>query len=313
MGKKLFLVFWQLSSCCILTCRRRASEVSSYNDINPIHEGLSGWKSQREEGRRRKRQRERTESLSKKFVKGERKRVVFQERHGRWKFSFKRSALTLKSQVEGFIWEPGDHTITSHLRRSRQSLSYLTEAFDVVHTSQWDFTCQYRRLKRRVQSLGGEDPLEKDKATHCSILAWRIPWTEERGRLQSIGLQRVWYEWSNLVLHTGENTATWAAINSPEASGIRRKIRIPAVTHKEPPHRPQNLKLQLGPEVSLSTQLTPLLALRGWRNWSEHFRRGDALGVFFFFFFFLTENKPSLDLDVMRPLWICKIKRYYLH
>ena len=201
MGKKLFLVFWQLSSCCILTCRRRASEVSSYNDINPIHEGLRGWKSQREEGRRRKRQRERTESLSKKLVKGERKRVVFQERHGRWKFSFKRSALTLKSQVEGFIWEPGDHTITSHLRRSRQSLSYLTEAFDVVHTSQWDFTCQYRRLKRRVQSLGGEDPLEKDKATHCSILAWRIPWTEERGRLQSIGLQRVWYEWSNLVLY----------------------------------------------------------------------------------------------------------------
>jgi len=42
-----------------------------------------------------------------------------------------------------------------------------------------------------VQSLGQEDPLEKDKATHSSILAWRIPWTEEPGRLQSIGLQRV--------------------------------------------------------------------------------------------------------------------------
>ena len=43
----------------------------------------------------------------------------------------------------------------------------------------------------RVQSLGGEDPLEKEMATHSSILAWKIPWTEETRRLQSIGLQRV--------------------------------------------------------------------------------------------------------------------------
>ena len=37
---------------------------------------------------------------------------------------------------------------------------------------------------------GQEDPLEKGMATHCSILAWRIPWTEEPGGLQSMGLQR---------------------------------------------------------------------------------------------------------------------------
>ena len=43
----------------------------------------------------------------------------------------------------------------------------------------------------QVQSLGQEDPLEEDMATHSSILAWRIPWTEEPGRLQSTGLQRV--------------------------------------------------------------------------------------------------------------------------
>ena len=41
----------------------------------------------------------------------------------------------------------------------------------------------------RVQSLGQEDILEKGKATHSSILAWRIPWPEEPGRLQSMGLQ----------------------------------------------------------------------------------------------------------------------------
>ena len=43
----------------------------------------------------------------------------------------------------------------------------------------------------KVQSLGGEDPLEKEMATHSSMLAWKIPWMEEPGRLQSMGLQRV--------------------------------------------------------------------------------------------------------------------------
>ena len=42
-----------------------------------------------------------------------------------------------------------------------------------------------------VPSLGQEDPLEKGMANHSSILAWRIPWTEEPGRLQSMGSQRV--------------------------------------------------------------------------------------------------------------------------
>ena len=42
----------------------------------------------------------------------------------------------------------------------------------------------------QVRSLGGEDTLEKEMATHTSILAWKIPWTEEPGRLQSMGLQR---------------------------------------------------------------------------------------------------------------------------
>ena len=43
----------------------------------------------------------------------------------------------------------------------------------------------------RVRSLGGEDLLEKEMATHSRILAWRIPWTEEPGGLQSVGSQRV--------------------------------------------------------------------------------------------------------------------------
>ena len=43
----------------------------------------------------------------------------------------------------------------------------------------------------QVRSLGWEDPMEKEMATHSSTLAWKIPWMEEPGRLQSMGLQRV--------------------------------------------------------------------------------------------------------------------------
>ena len=64
-----------------------------------------------------------------------------------------------------------------------------------------ELACQCRRLKRR--SLGLEDPLEEDMAIHSSILAWRIHWTEEHGWLQSIALQRVGHDWSDLALtHT---------------------------------------------------------------------------------------------------------------
>ena len=47
------------------------------------------------------------------------------------------------------------------------------------------------KLETLILSLGWEDPLEEDMATHSSILSQRIPWTEEPGRLQSMGLQRV--------------------------------------------------------------------------------------------------------------------------
>ena len=60
-----------------------------------------------------------------------------------------------------------------------------------------------QRLKRlppmwetQVWSLGQEDPLEKEMASHPSILAWRIPWMEEPGRLQSMGSQRVGHDWA---------------------------------------------------------------------------------------------------------------------
>ena len=51
--------------------------------------------------------------------------------------------------------------------------------------------CLRAMQETRVRSLGWEDPLEKEMVTHSSTLAWKIPWTEEPGRLQSMGSQRV--------------------------------------------------------------------------------------------------------------------------
>ena len=54
----------------------------------------------------------------------------------------------------------------------------------------------------QVQSLGREDPLEKEMATNSSTLAWKIPWTEEPGRLQSMGSQRVRHDWATSLHFT---------------------------------------------------------------------------------------------------------------
>ena len=51
----------------------------------------------------------------------------------------------------------------------------------------------------QVRPLGREDPREKEMATHSSTLAWEIPWTQEPGRLQSMGLQRVRHNWLNNI------------------------------------------------------------------------------------------------------------------
>ena len=54
--------------------------------------------------------------------------------------------------------------------------------------------CQCRRCKRCTSSLGQDDPLEKEMVAHSSTLAWKIPWMEDPGRLQSMGSKRVGHE-----------------------------------------------------------------------------------------------------------------------
>ena len=62
-------------------------------------------------------------------------------------------------------------------------------------------------VEAQVRSLGREDPLEEEMATHCTVLAWRIPWTEEPGRLQSMGSQhqtRLKYTRTGVITATGQ-------------------------------------------------------------------------------------------------------------
>ena len=67
-------------------------------------------------------------------------------------------------------------------------------------TSVKEPACQHRKLEETwVQSLGQEDPLQEEMATHTYILAQRIPWTEEPGRLWSTGSETVRYNWSDLA------------------------------------------------------------------------------------------------------------------
>ena len=83
--------------------------------------------------------------------------------------------------------------------------SKTSKEYDMIFIYQWA-SLVAQRLKHlppmqetRVRSLGREDPLEKEMATHSSTLAWRIPWREESGRLQSMGSHWVRHDWSDLA------------------------------------------------------------------------------------------------------------------
>ena len=83
---------------------------------------------------------------------------------------------------------------------------------DIIMSSEWSprgfpggsaWRIHLQMQEMRIQSLGWEEPLEKGMATHSSILAWRIPWAEEPGGLQSKGSQRVRHNWVTEHVHSG--------------------------------------------------------------------------------------------------------------
>ena len=76
--------------------------------------------------------------------------------------------------------------------------------------------------ENRVCSLGQEDPLEKEMATHSSILAWKIPRTEEPGGLQSMESQRVGHDWATNT----HNLKSKNTINLKVEEGVNRKFKV---------------------------------------------------------------------------------------
>ena len=84
------------------------------------------------------------------------------------------------------------HKYSIHIQRA-------SEGFRASQVAQWSRICLLIQETQEtwVQSLGWEDPLKKEMATHSSFLAWETPWTEEPGRLQSTGLQRIGHNLGN--------------------------------------------------------------------------------------------------------------------
>ena len=107
--------------------------------------------------------------------------------------------------------------------------------------------CLSPMWETRVWPLGWEDPLEKEMVTHCSILAWRIPWTEKPGGLQSTGSQRVrhsrqWYQTINnnvlvLMIMHGASLVAPGLGRSP-GGGYGNLLRYSCL---ENPHRQRSL------------------------------------------------------------------------
>ena len=107
-----------------------------------------------------------------------------------------------------WIWQKCIHRlcISNYGEEQKEFLWFINVSFKVTPTSQWAFQvvqsvknlpAMQEIQEMWVWSLGQEDPLEEGLATHFSILARKIPWTEEPGGLPSIGLQRVGHNWSN--------------------------------------------------------------------------------------------------------------------
>ena len=126
-----------------------------------------------------------------------------------WDFPGKSTGVGCHFLLQGSS-QPRDQTQVSHIagrcftiwatREELTSLSTYLNFFILTiegGTSSKEPACQSRRRKKRVWSLGWEDPLKEGMAAHSSFLAWRIPWTEEPGRLQPMGLQRVGHDWDN--------------------------------------------------------------------------------------------------------------------
>ena len=157
---------------------------------------------------------------------------------------------------------PGD---LSHPEIKRLSLASPVLAGMFFTTSAtWSFTFRGSDCKESacnvgdlVWSPGPEDSPEKRMTTHYSILAWRIPWTEKPGRLQSMGSQRVGHDWATNTSATREacwdgalNIITNVCVTDRQRShtpsiGVSVSASVPAPTHPPPPPWEGDVEIEL--------------------------------------------------------------------
>ena len=126
----------------------------------------------------------------------------------------------------------------------------------------WPGYQKSQRLKRLpamretwVRSLSREDPLEKEMATHSSIPAWRIPWTEEPGGLQSTGSQRVVHDWTTSLIHALGARSNLAA--APRASSL---LSVRILSTFTPGARPGVFGMRIGcfsPDCARALRIPP--------------------------------------------------------
>ena len=122
-----------------------------------------------------------------------------------WRRKWQPTPVFLPGESQGWripgTGEPGG-LLSMRLPRVRHDWSNLAAAAAATNTHTWTSlvaqTVKHLPIMREiwVQSLGWKDLLEKEMATYSSVLAWKIPWMEETGRLQSIGSQRVGHNWA---------------------------------------------------------------------------------------------------------------------
>ena len=112
-----------------------------------------------------------------------------------------------------------------------------------------------------VRFQGREDPLGKEMATHSSIVAWRIPWTEEPGGLQSMGLQRVRPDWATLLTYL---------LNTKHRCSIQDRTSLVAQMAKNLPGMQEIQVWSLGWEDPLEKEMAIHSSILAWRiPWRE--------------------------------------------
>ena len=113
-----------------------------------------------------------------------------------WRRNWQPTPVFLPGESQGWssligccLWGPTESDTTEAMQQQQHSMFWASLVAQLAKNppAMWETW---------VQSLVWEDPLEEGMAAHPSILAWRIPWTEEPGGLQSMGLQRIRHDWA---------------------------------------------------------------------------------------------------------------------